>query len=112
MGNSSEVNKMRIDFNYTPEPERSSKSAGLSSSANAQSQKSTQPAPSFREDQAQLSGAHAQVQALAAHASQLPEIRQARVESLRQAVLGGQYHPEPEQVAQALVDHMIVGKAA
>jgi len=104
---------MRIDFNYTaPEPERSSQSAASSAPAANRTQKNTPVASSLGEDQAQLSGAHAQVQALAAQASQLPEIRQARVDSLRQAVRGGQYHPEPQQVAGALVAHMIAARAA
>jgi len=105
---------MRIDFNYvaqgTPEPERGSQSAASNSPASGRAQ-TAQSAP-LSEDQAQLSGAHVQVEALTAQAAQLPEVRQARVESLRQAVLGGAYHPEPEQVAQALMDHMIVQKAA
>ena len=104
---------MRIDFNYTQrEPERSSQSGASNASATAGAPKGAQTAPSVGEDQTQLSGTHLQVQALATQASQLPEIRQARVESLRQAVLGGQYRPEPEQVAGALVDHMIFGRAA
>lgn len=104
---------MRIDFNYSPpEPERSSQSAAPNATGSSQARNSTPAAPSLAEDQARLSGAHMQAQALAAQASQLPETRQARVESLRQAVLGGQYHPEPQQVARAVIDHMIVDKAA
>ncbi len=64
------------------------------------------------EDQAQLSGAHLQVQALAAQASQLPEVRQERVSALRQAVESGNYSPSPEQVAGALLSHMMAEPAA
>jgi flagellar biosynthesis anti-sigma factor FlgM len=65
----------------------------------------------FGEDQAQLSGAHVQVASLAAQALQLPEVREERVASLRQAVAGGHYRPLPEKVAHAVLAHMI-GKAA
>src|SRR5260370_35406950 len=54
------------------------------------------------EDQAQLSGAHVQVQALAAQAAQFPEIRGGKVNALRQVVLHGRYPRSSEQVARAL----------
>ena len=63
------------------------------------------------EDQAQLSGAHAQVQALAAQALQFPEIRQEKVNALRQVVLEGAYQPSSQQVVNALFDHLL-GKPA
>jgi flagellar biosynthesis anti-sigma factor FlgM len=63
------------------------------------------------EDQAQLSGAHLQVQALAAQALQYPEIRQEKVDALRQVVLAGNYQPSAQQVAEALFAHM-AGKTA
>ncbi|MFZ1160352.1 MAG: flagellar biosynthesis anti-sigma factor FlgM [Candidatus Sulfotelmatobacter sp.] len=58
------------------------------------------------EDQAQLSGTHVLVEALAAEAAQLPEVRQEKVSSLRQAVQSGAYSPDPEQVAGALFSHL------
>jgi flagellar biosynthesis anti-sigma factor FlgM len=58
------------------------------------------------EDQAQLSGAHTQVDALTAQASQLSDTGEERLESLRQAVFGGQYQPDPQEVAGALLAHM------
>jgi len=63
------------------------------------------------EDQAQLSGAHAQVEALAAQAAQLPEVRQARVQILRQALQSGQYNPDPEKIAGAMFADMIAAPA-
>ena len=63
------------------------------------------------EDQAELSGAHAQVESLAAQAAQLPEVRQERVSALRQAVESGQYHPRLDQVAGALFTHLIAAPA-
>ncbi len=100
---------MRIDFNHgqqqVPESSRNNAaSAGPVASSPASS--------GSGEDQAQLSGAHVQVQALAAQALQLPEVRAERVQALRQAVQSGQYHPGPEQVAGAMLVHMIAGSAA
>ena len=64
------------------------------------------------EDQAQFSGAHIQVAALAAQASQLPEIREERISALRQVVQSGNYVADPENVAAAMMDHMISRAAA
>jgi flagellar biosynthesis anti-sigma factor FlgM len=63
-------------------------------------------------DQAQLSGAGAQVTALTAQVLQLPEVRQAKVQALRQAVEAGSYTPDPRAVAGALVDHLALKPAA
>jgi len=98
---------MRIDLHYgpqqAPEPRRNNADAG--SAANSATR-----APA--DDHAQLSGAHVQVAALAAQASQLPEVRQERVQALRQAVESGLYHPDPKKVAQALAAHMMSESAA
>ena len=100
---------MRIDLNHgpqaSPETNRSSAQNAVPTSASARN-------PLDVEDQAQLSGAHAQVQALVAQASQLPEIRQERVQALRAALQGGQYRSTPEKVAGAMFAHMIAGPAA
>jgi flagellar biosynthesis anti-sigma factor FlgM len=63
------------------------------------------------EDQTQLSGAHLQVAALAAQAAALPEVRQERVQALRQAMQSGQYHADPQKLAGALMSHMRAGAA-
>jgi flagellar biosynthesis anti-sigma factor FlgM len=63
------------------------------------------------EDQAQLSGAHLQVAALAAQAAALPEVRQERVQALRQAIQSGQYRSDAQKLAGALISHMSAGAA-
>lgn len=101
---------MRIDFQYTPQPAEPSNSRAQ----NQQTQRSSGEAArvGVGEDQAQLSGARTQVEALAAQASQLPEIRQERVESLRQAVGSGQYRPDSAKVAGALLNSLLVARPA
>jgi flagellar biosynthesis anti-sigma factor FlgM len=64
------------------------------------------------EDQAQLSGLHVQIQALTAQALQLPEVRQEKVNALRQVVLSGNYQPSAGQTADALFMHLLVEPAA
>lgn len=102
---------MRIDLHHTPqtlaETTRSSAQTGGSGGASARPALGAGP-----EDQAELSGAHTQVQALVAEVSQLPEVREERVHALRQAVESGQYSSSPEKVAGAMFAHMIAGRAA
>ena len=63
-------------------------------------------------DQALLSGGHIQVQALAAQASQLPEVREAKVSALRDAVQSGNYRPDPANIARALMSEMFLSRTA
>lgn len=63
-------------------------------------------------DQAQLSNTHAQVQVLAAQASQLPEVREAKVSALREAVQNGQYRPSPAGIAHGLMSEMLHSRTA
>jgi flagellar biosynthesis anti-sigma factor FlgM len=53
-----------------------------------------------------------QVEALAAQALQLPEIREQRVQSLRQAVESGSYTADARDLAGAMLAQMISGSAA
>jgi flagellar biosynthesis anti-sigma factor FlgM len=101
---------MRIDLNHAaqPLPESSRTNQGPQPRASANSAAGSV----LGQDQAQLSGAHVQIQALAAQASQLPEVRQERVQALRQVVQSGNYHPRPEDVAEAMMAHMKVEPAA
>ena len=97
---------MRIDFHYGPQATAESERSSAQKAAAADRAPSSEVlAP---EDQTQLSNAHAQVQALSAQASHLPEVREERIEALRQAVQAGHYHCDPGRVAGSLVDQMIL----
>ena len=101
---------MRIDLNPTPQPLPETNRSSAQSSGAAVSPSVTNSLGG--EDQAELSGAHVQVQALVAQASQLPEVREERVNALRQAIQAGHYQSSPEKVAGAMFEHMIAGIAA
>ncbi|MGC2447992.1 MAG: flagellar biosynthesis anti-sigma factor FlgM, partial [Candidatus Sulfotelmatobacter sp.] len=92
----------RIDLHYGPqqttESDRNSQSSQAANSASNQAE--------VGQDQTRFSGAHAQVQALAAQAVQLPEVRQDKVDALRQAIQSGQYQADPQQTAGALFTQM------
>jgi flagellar biosynthesis anti-sigma factor FlgM len=96
---------MRINPNQGTEALPETGSASAPSKANAAANASSSNA--LGDDQAQLSGTHTQVQALAAQALRLPEVRQEKVGALRQAILSGTYRPGSDDVADALVDHLL-----
>lgn len=101
---------MRIDLNQSAQglPE-----SGRTSAPNSTNQVGSTPASSaLGEDQAQLSGMHAQVQTLVAQAAQLPDMRQEKVNALRQVVQAGSYQPTSDQIADAMVEHLLVMPAA
>ena len=98
---------MRIDFHSGPQTVADTNHASAQSS-NA----STRSPANSGEDQAQLSGASSQVAALTSQASQLPEVREERVQALREAVEYGRYRPDAEKIAAAMLGHMILGPAA
>jgi flagellar biosynthesis anti-sigma factor FlgM len=64
------------------------------------------------ENPTELSGPRAQVQELAKQVTQLPEVRQERVHALQQTIDSGLYRPGLDQVAGALLEHMMWGPAA
>jgi flagellar biosynthesis anti-sigma factor FlgM len=99
---------MRIDFHSSPQPasEAECNRAQQASAADRLGQTSASG-----EDQAQLSGAGAQAQALAAQAAQLPEIRAEKVQSLREAVAGGRYRFDAQKIAEAMLSHMLEAPA-
>jgi flagellar biosynthesis anti-sigma factor FlgM len=99
---------MRIDLNQGAQPlSDSSQASNLATTGDGSSRSGA-----MGEDQTQLSGVHVQVQTLATQALQLPEIRQERVNALRQTILGGDYQLGSNQVAEAVFGHMLVMPAA
>jgi|SRR5580658_10003096 flagellar biosynthesis anti-sigma factor FlgM len=110
---------MRIDSKQSGEtlsesdqPATISQSARGSGSAGSGRLSVNSNSVNSNEDPAQLSGTHVLVQALAAEAAHLPEVRQEKVSALRRAVQSGDYSPDPAQVADALFSHLGVNRPA
>ena len=101
---------MRIDSNQIAQPLPESGRSGKPSPANADA-RAAQSAP-LGEDEALLSGGHAQVQALVAEVLQFPEVRQEKVNALRQVVVNGSYQPSSRQIADAIFAHLLAIPAA
>jgi flagellar biosynthesis anti-sigma factor FlgM len=103
---------MRIDLNQGTQPAAEETNQTATQKVRTAAAQANGHSLSLGEDQAQLSGAHTQVQALAAQAAQLPEVRQEKVQALRQAIGAGRYHVSPEKVADAMLGQMTAGPAA
>jgi negative regulator of flagellin synthesis FlgM len=56
------------------------------------------------EDKASLSVDALSVSSLEEQAMSAPPVRQDKVEALRQAIQNGEYKPEPEKIAQAILE--------
>ena len=55
------------------------------------------------EDAATISVVSARVNSLVAQANSAPEVREHKVEALRQAIAGGQYSVDPTQIAESMI---------
>ena len=86
---------MRIDLNTHHTPEISTDRASTTS-ATAQSASAAPQADRFSGDSVSLNS-------LAAQALQLPEVRQDKVDSLRQQIASGEYQVDPQKTAAAML---------
>jgi negative regulator of flagellin synthesis FlgM len=88
---------LKIDLNNsTPDPI-------ITSRGNDNSSTSTNQVRSTGEDTASLSFDRASVGSLVSQAMSSTEVRQDKVDALRQAISSGQYKVEPDQVADAML---------
>jgi negative regulator of flagellin synthesis FlgM len=98
---------MRIDASLPlPENQQTSKVAGSGSSVQ---QNRSAPASSSQDD-AQLSADNRVIQNLKAQLAKLPEVRQDRVDALRQAVNNGSYLVSSQQLADAIGSDLTAGQ--
>jgi negative regulator of flagellin synthesis FlgM len=98
---------MRIDAALPlPENQQTPKVASPGSSAQ---QNRSAPVDSSQ-DQAQLSVDNNTIQQLKANLSQVPEVRQERVDALRQAVSNGSYQVSDQQLSDAMGSDLLAGQ--
>jgi flagellar biosynthesis anti-sigma factor FlgM len=86
---------MRIGLN-TPHPPEISTDRASSSSASTQAASATPQVDKFSGDSVSLNS-------LAAQALQVPEIRQDKVNGLRQQIASGEYRVDPQKTADAML---------
>ena len=91
---------MRIDlFNSA-----ASQAANQADSQQVKVQNQSAPAIGGEGDRTTLTSGSGSITSLVKEAMSSPEIRQAKVESLQQAISSGQYALEPDKIAGAMID--------
>lgn len=88
---------MRIGLN-SPHTAEISANRTSTSPASTQSTSTTSQVDKFSGDKVSMSS-------LAGQALQLPEVRQDRVDSLRQQIASGTYRVDPQSIADAMLSH-------
>lgn len=95
---------MKIDLNPSSTPELSRSSAAAQTAGPSKDRRTAVDATNpLADDVAQLSTGSDAVQKLKAQLEQVSDVRQARVESLRQAIQDGSFKVSPERIAQAML---------
>lgn len=94
---------MRIDLNPSAMPE-----LGRSSEAAAKPADMTRAAAPNSEDVAHLSSGSDAVQKLKTQLDAVPDVRQQRVDALRQAISDGTYKISPQAVAAAMLTDSVL----
>lgn len=88
---------MRIDLNGpTATPITNEQRHNVAAAKHVEQQVAT-------DDQTTFSTDAVEVKSLVAKALQLPEVRQEKVDALRQAIRNGEYEVEPSKIADALI---------
>jgi flagellar biosynthesis anti-sigma factor FlgM len=94
---------MKVDLNSVDSSTLSSvTSAQRGQNANAAAS-ATPAEPEVGEDKTTLSSDSASIKALTTKAMESSEVRQDKIEALRQAIKSGQYKIEPDKIAQAMI---------
>ena len=92
---------MRVgSFNSTASELASELSSQQVNAQNAAKSEST-----AQEDRATLSSGSTSVGSLVSKALESPEVRQDKIDNLRQAIEGAQYKVEPDKIAASIVDN-------
>ena len=95
---------MRVDASLSfPENLQPQKVA----SSGSPTQQNRPPSVDSGQDQAQLSVHNQSIQQLKSNLSQVPEVRQERVDALRQAVSNGSYQVSDQQLGDAIASDML-----
>jgi flagellar biosynthesis anti-sigma factor FlgM len=99
---------MRVDYsNFGAEPQdHKTGRAGQTGEEKTASDSSSTTGGISNVDQASLSFDQTRVQALATQVLAQPEVREAKVQALQQAVGDGEYSVPPSQIANALVSEL------
>ena len=99
--------RINLDRSNTEAPGNLPSSDRPAANAVGSANASPQTLSSLGSDHAELSMDHARVAALAAQVSNLPGVRQEKVNALSNALQSGEYNVSPEQTASAMLSEFL-----
>jgi|GEM_PF-647732 flagellar biosynthesis anti-sigma factor FlgM len=99
----------KIQFPNDSQPERVSGKRANDVAPKSGSQ-TTGLSPTAGEDTVSLSGKHGDVQRLTAAVAQVPEVRAERIAALQSKVQSGNYKPDSEKIADAVISEQSTRK--
>jgi flagellar biosynthesis anti-sigma factor FlgM len=92
----------KIQFPENREPDKVGTKKAAAAPSRSSSQTTGVSSPTG-EDTFSLSGAHSEIQRLSAAAQQVPEVRTERVNALQRQLRSGQFSPDKQKIADALI---------
>ena len=96
----------KIDLNLSKHVEQQRVNSSNDASRTAQAEQSAKPATSAspsEPDAVKVSERAANIGRLAARASELPDVRQEKVDALRERIQSGSYNPKASEIADAVI---------
>jgi negative regulator of flagellin synthesis FlgM len=93
----------RVQYTGDTQQPENIKNSRANQTQSANQTKSAEVTNTSAEDKVSLSSKHSEVQALTANLANVPEVRTDRVNELQQKVRSGQYQPDNQKVADAIV---------
>jgi negative regulator of flagellin synthesis FlgM len=98
---------IEINGSSTPQTGRTADSDPLRIIRSEADGTGTEPGKDAGTDSVRLTGIAALMQRLDSRITTLPVVDTARVNTIRQSIADGSYHPDPQRVADRLIDHEI-----
>ena len=96
----------KIDLNVTKHVEQQRVNSNNEANRSAQAEQAAKPAPSgagHEPDDVKVSERATNIGRLTARASELPDVRQEKVDALRERIQSGSYHPKAGDIADAIL---------
>jgi flagellar biosynthesis anti-sigma factor FlgM len=92
--------RVQLPSDIQPDPIKGSRSSAAQSKGAAGASGAS---PASGEDTVSISSTHGELQSLTASLANVPEVRTDRVNALQQRVNSGQYQPESQKIADAII---------
>ncbi|HEY2461199.1 MAG TPA: flagellar biosynthesis anti-sigma factor FlgM [Candidatus Acidoferrum sp.] len=98
--------RLQFPTDSQPEPLKNTRTSGATAQTAANN---TGTKPAVGEDTVSISSTHSDIQTLTSNLANVPEVRTHRIDALQQSVTSGQYKPDSQKVADAILADPLSG---